>query len=234
MAPATPPKKDKIIKVKPSVKDSPKARAGIQLVAPLKRWQRHKTSKAKMPFARYTDAREESYLNRLATSVMVKQSGLTERRIQHGMYIQENGALHFKREETPPPEDADEEWGWVPDEDDPMFHSLALDQRKSWTDEARRAYATLRQSKGATCTDLLTRSLRSGPGLALQFASYSSVVWNQQLYIKHTNNRQPSFAYAHVASLLRSLELGYTVNSSTEHAKCMASDAHVIRAVVAY
>ncbi|TFK47090.1 hypothetical protein OE88DRAFT_1811286 [Heliocybe sulcata] len=114
MAPATPSKKDKITKLKQTVKDSLKARTGVQLVAPLKRWQRHKT---KMPFARYTDAREESSLDRLATSIMVKQLVLTEHCIQHSIYMQENGAIYCKREGTPLPKD-DEEWAWVPDEDD--------------------------------------------------------------------------------------------------------------------
>ncbi|KZT19549.1 hypothetical protein NEOLEDRAFT_941198 [Neolentinus lepideus HHB14362 ss-1] len=40
----TSPKKDKVTKRKATVKESPKVQAGIQLVAPMKRWQRSKVS----------------------------------------------------------------------------------------------------------------------------------------------------------------------------------------------
>ncbi|KZT18233.1 hypothetical protein NEOLEDRAFT_1143673 [Neolentinus lepideus HHB14362 ss-1] len=113
-------KKDKVTGRKATVKESPKVQAGIQLVAPMKRWQRSK--KAKIPLARYIEAREAPSLDGLASYIMAAEpepmAGHAEHRLQHGLYLHGNGQVHAKREETPMPDMDDDAWDWMPDEED--------------------------------------------------------------------------------------------------------------------
>ncbi|KZT19543.1 hypothetical protein NEOLEDRAFT_1183252 [Neolentinus lepideus HHB14362 ss-1] len=113
-------KKDKVTKRKATVKEPPKVQAGIQLVAPLKRWQRSK--KAKIPLSRYIEARVAPCLYGVASYIMRTEPQSTashaEHRLQHGLFLHENGQIHAQREETPMPDTNDDAWDWMPDEED--------------------------------------------------------------------------------------------------------------------
>ncbi|KZT25107.1 hypothetical protein NEOLEDRAFT_1134351 [Neolentinus lepideus HHB14362 ss-1] len=45
-------------------------------------------------------------------------AGHAEHRLQHGLYLHDNGQIHAKREETPMPDTDDDAWDWMPDEED--------------------------------------------------------------------------------------------------------------------